>query len=396
MKDAQPPPLRLIRSEKGIPYPNHANIVTILQHDPLYATTRIWYDEFLDRVFLANSPARPWRDEDDTKLTVEMQERFGVIRASRGTVAEAVRLVARQRTQHVVRDWVNPIIWDQEPRIEMAFCDYWGASQDAYTLAASKNFFISLIARIMNPGCKVDTMPVFEGPQGLRKSSALAVLGGQWFGTSHHAAGGVEFLKVLRGKWLIEIAELQSFTKADVTAAKNMLSTPVDTYRPSYGQHVVDFPRQCVFAGTTNADDWGADDTGLRRFWPIRCGEIDLLNLGRMRDQLFAEALVCYRAGATWWEMPKTTAEVQAARQHHDAWSGIVLTWCASQRGVDVALEAKDILVGALQMRPDLIDKRAVMRVTSILRLAGWERKRERRGGDLPWIWRKPDDVVKV
>ncbi len=364
----------LARNANGVPFPNHSNVVYVLQHDPMYAVGRIWYDEFLDRVFLENSPRRHWRDDDDTRVAVEMQATYGIRAVSKTTVAAAVQYVARQRSRHCVRDWLNSLMWDGTPRIDHAFADYWGTDDTDYTRAASRNFFIGMAARILFPGCKLDTMPVFEGAQGIRKSSALACLGGDWFATSHHAAGGVEFLKVLRGKWLVEIAELQSFTKADVTAAKNMLSTACDTYRPSYGQHTVDYPRQCVFAGTTNSTEWGDDETGLRRFWPVRCGDINLSLLEEAREQLFAEAVASCRDGASWWQMPSQTAEIQAERQFHHEWSSVILDWCDRQP-TEGGVMVKDILLGPLAFTIDrLMDKRAQMAVAKILTVAGWKR----------------------
>lgn len=376
----------LSRSKNGTPHPNHANIVLVLQHDPMFAASCLWYDEFADRVILANSPTREWRDDDDTRVAVDMQDRFGIRGASCHVVADSIRLVARQRPRHPVREYLVSLAWDGIPRIATAFADYWGAAEDDYTQSASRNFFIGLVARILRPGCKLDTMPVFEGPQGIRKSSALAVLGGIWHSVAHENVGSKDFLQGFRGKWVIEIAELQSFTRADVTAVKNMLSTASDDYRPSYGRHVMTFPRQCVMAGTTNADDWGTDDTGLRRFWPIRCGDIKLDLLGAVRDQLFAEAVVTLNAGGTWWEMPLSTAEIQLARQHHDEWTEPLLAWCALQPTED-GISIQQALVGALKVPLERIDKFSQMRAARILKLARWERRKVRVGAETVWRW---------
>lgn len=375
----------LSRSSKGIPYPNQFNVVHVLQHDAFYGNDRFWYDEFLDRVLISNSPIREWRDEDDTRITVDMQDRFGIHGASSHTVAESVRFVAHQRTRHIIRDWLTGLEWDQEPRIDTAFEDYWGTVGDDYTKAASRNFFVGLVARILKPGCKLDTMPVFEGPQGIRKSSALQVLGGAWYSVAHESVSSKDFLQGMRGKWLIEIAELQSFTRAEVNAVKTMMSNQVDDYRPSYGRNVVSFPRQCVMAGTTNSEEWGTDDTGLRRFWPIRCGDIDLPLLAAARDQLFAEAVHALTAGQTWWEMPEGTRDVQADRQYHDEWTDTILEWCSQQ--LDDGISLKAVLVGSLKIDIGRIDKVAQMRASRILKLGGWERKKVRRGNATPSLW---------
>ncbi len=376
-------------SDKG-PRPNVTNAVRVLQHDPALGPETIWRDEFLDRVFVKNSAAREWRDDDDTRLAVYMQDHTGLVNIQERTVASAVRLVARQRSKHCVREWLTSLSWDRVPRISTAFEDHWGADGTAYTRSASRNFFIGMAARILKPGCKLDTMPVFEGPQGIKKSSALQVLGGAWYSVAHESVSSKDFLQGLRGRWLVEIAELQSFTRAEVNAVKTMMSNPCDDYRPSYGRNVVSFPRQCVFAGTTNADDWGDDATGLRRFWPITCGDIQLGTLRAARDQLFAEATASVLANETWWEMPDTTAGIQASRQFHDEWTAPILDWCAIQP-TDDGVTIRAVLLNAIKLTEDRIDKRAQMRVANVLKQARWQRKDARIGDRIAKVWRKED-----
>lgn len=382
-------PVILDCSDKG-PRPNLTNAVRVLQHDPTLGPDVIWRDEFTDCIMVRNSEPREWRDDDDTRLTVYMQDHTGLVNMQERTVASAVRLVARQRTKHCVREWGTGLVWDGVPRLETAFIDYWGAEDMPYSRAASSNFFIGAAARILRPGCKLDTMPVFEGPQGIRKSTALQVLGGDWYSIAHESVGSKDFRQGLPGVWILEIAELQSFSRADVMAVKNMLSAPHDDYRPSYGRHVVRFDRQCVMAGTTNADEWGNDDTGLRRFWPIRCGEIRLDLLAAARTQLFAEAFTAVRAGAAWWQMPPETSAIQRDRQHHDEWTGAILEWCKLQ-AADEGVSIRDILTGPLKLSIDRHDKALQMRVGRILRLNQWERRKTRMGSDTSWLWYKVD-----
>ncbi len=387
------PPFRdqLDCTDRGVPRTNLANVVRVLQLDPKWGPERLWFDEFLDKICVANSPTRAWTDEDDYRLTVYLQETIGMSTVADSIVAKGVQLVAKlpERRRHLVRDRLDTLVWDGIPRIDLAFEELWGADRQPpeYVRAASRNFFVGLAARIFRPGCKLDTMPVFEGKQGIKKSSALMVLGGEHYAVISEAVSSKDFLQSLRGgKWILEISELQSFSRADVAHVKSMMSTQVDHYRPSYGRATLDYPRQCVFAGTTNTDDWGTDETGLRRFWPITCGEIHLDLLQDARDQLFAEAVHAFHAGATWWEMPETTLAEQADRQADHPWTDLVREGLLHQAETTVL----DVLQRLIKFEPHQITMAATRDVGRILKLMGWTKHNVRRSGKQSKTWVAP------
>ncbi len=161
-----------------------SNAVAVLQHDPTWGLDVLWYDEFLDRILCRDeSGVREWRDRDDTRLTVYLQQTIGMSSIAETQVASAVRYVAGQRTRHCVRDYLSPLVWDGVERIAHALIDYWGAQPTAdqpedYLLAVSANLFIGIVARVMRPGCQLDTMIVLEGAQGIGKSQSLRIIGG--------------------------------------------------------------------------------------------------------------------------------------------------------------------------------------------------------------------------
>lgn len=306
----------------GVPIANLSNAFHIISQHP-ELSGKIWYDEFYQKIFtLWNSDvSREWTDTDDLKLTNMLQRTMSLFRISPETVSQAVRLYANENTRNEPREWMNGLVWDGTDRIAKFFEDYFGAAANAYTDSASHNFWVSMAARIYQPGCQMDNMVVLEGAQGIGKSNALRAIAGRWYAEASESVQSKDFFMILPGKMLIEIAELDSFSRAEVTSIKQVISCPVDRYRAPYARATKDYPRMSVFVGSTNEKEYLKDNTGARRFWPVECFEVKYQSIAPVRDQLFAEAVVRFKEGAKWWEMPKEiTEEVQESRRQEDSW----------------------------------------------------------------------------
>lgn len=225
-----------------------------------------------------------------------------------------------------MRDYLNSLRWDEKER--SLFVDYFGAEKSKYTKGIGTMFLIGMVARIFWPGCKMDYMPILEGEQGDLKSMACGILAGDYFSDQLPDITSKDAFQHLRGKWLIEVAELRAYGRAAVDHFKEFLTREVERYRPVWGRKEVHEPRQCVFIGTTNKSHYLRDETGNRRFWPTATGEIKLAGLRDDRDQLFAEAVNLYHGGQHWWpdrefELAHIVPE-QESRYEADVWEPLI------------------------------------------------------------------------
>src|SRR4029077_167441 len=207
--------------------------------------------------------------------------------------------------------------WDGVERVDTWLAAYLGAEGTEYARAVGSRWLISAVARIFRPGAKADCCLILEGAQGIRKSTALRTVAGEYFTDELADLGSKDAAMQTRGVWIIELSELDNLSHAEVARIKAFMSPHTDLFRPPYGMRLVESPRQCVFAGTVNHGSYLRDETGGRRFWPVVCGKIDIAELQRDRDQLWAEAKAKYRSGASWWL--ETLALIRLAADQQDA-----------------------------------------------------------------------------
>ncbi len=246
-------------SENGKPLPIVANALVALRRDPGIRDA-FAYDEMKRRVVMVHKigdaltalELRAITDEDLTVLT-EFLQRAGLRRISREVVRDAVNQRARENSFHPLQGWLAGLTWDGHRRANVWMTTKLGAELSAYTQAIGRMFLISMVARIFEPGCKVDYMPVLEGAQGAMKSQACAVLGGSYYSDClPDVTDGKDVSQHLRDKWLIEIGEMHAMNRAETAQLKAFITRRVEQYRPSYGRYEVEEPRQCVFIGSTN------------------------------------------------------------------------------------------------------------------------------------------------
>jgi predicted P-loop ATPase len=389
------------RDSNHEPRPNLYNAMLALRADHRL-TELVAYDEML-RAPILNRPLasidegeqfspRAIRDTDVSAL-LELLQLAGLEKLGKDTLHHAVDLRAQECAFHPVRNYLAALRWDGRKRLDTWLHDYLGAEAreetSEYQRGIGRMFLVAMVARIFKPGCKADYMPVLEGPQGAMKSSACAVLGDQWFSDAlpDIRSAGKDVAMHLNGKWLIEVAEMSALDKAEAAALKAFLTRTVERYRPSYGRKEVIEPRQCLFIGTTNKAAYLRDETGGRRFWPIKVGAIRIEELACVRDQLFAEAVDLYRRGVPWWPTAeferKHIAPEQEQRYDADAWEELIVEWLQPRAEERVILQA--VAEKALGIKPDRLGRAEQNRVAAIMERAGWRRAR-RTGMGRWWV----------
>lgn len=392
---------RLARDKGGRPHKNLHTLITILEHHPAWRGV-FRLDAFADQVQIARAapygaPPGALADVDGSEVAAWFADPAHGYRIdpSSKLVLEAIEVVAARQSVHPVLAYLDGLTWDGEPRLDHLLADYFGAAYDEYTAAVGRNWLMSAVARVRRPGAKVDFMPILEGRQGLGKSTAVRTLcGPEWFAEMLESPQNKDFYQVLAGRWIIEIPELQSFSKADRNRIKAAISAQEDTYRPSYGRKARQFLRQNIFVGTTNDDAYLKDETGARRFMPVLCDEVDIGGLAAIRDQLWAEADARYARGETYWEFPAQARDEQDARYDADVWEQPILDWLEGRTGseypheypsVDAArplLETTvyDVMTFALKIDVAKQSKQDQMRVAAVLKHLGFRRAGQKTG----------------
>ena len=399
---------RLLVAKRGGALAVVANALIALRHAPEWQGVLHFNESSLATIIklappfeIAAAVPLTWADNHDV-LTAAWLQHQG-ISVNKEIAGQAVHAVALEHAFHPIREYLDSLTWDGVKRIDDWFTLYLGADLSDYLRAVGAKFLIGGVARIYRPGVKNDTCPILEGPQGALKSTALRTLAGADFFTDDIAElGSKDSVMQTRGVWIIELGELDAMTRGEVSRAKAFMSRQVDRIRPPYGRRVVEAPRECVFAGTVNKDTYLKDETGGRRFWPVKCGVIKIAELERDRDQLWAEARERFRAGDTWWldnqGLTESAAEEVEARYEGDPWDPLISEWVRdpiqrSDPGHSVVeltstcafVTVTDILIHCIGKRPDTWTQSDQNRVARSLIAKGWKRKQNRIGGEREW-----------
>ena len=326
-------------TEKGALAQTIENVVIILENDPKLAGCLAYNEMDHNIVTLSSTPwnkakgPRQWVDADDAALRYYLEKKYGI--SGKDRIFDAVNVVAQRNAFHPVREYLDSCTWDQVPRVETLLIDYLGAEDNEYTRAVTRKTLAAAVARIYRPGCKFDYMLTLRGRQGLGKSALIAKLGGPWFSDTFTTMQGKDAYEQVQGVWLMEVGELAGMRKAEAETIKLYISKQRDRFRPAYGRRLQEFPRQCVFIGTTNEAQFLRDTTGNRRFWVVDTPNEPTKSLWddltpETVRLIWGEAVEIYKSGETLYlprELEAVAREVQEAYEEENPKAGLIIDY---------------------------------------------------------------------
>lgn len=370
-----------VEGKANTPLATANNLSIVLTHDPRWRGM-LAFNAFQNCVFYG---AEKLLDHHLTEVDIWL-DRVYRLRASTSRIREAVLYCARANRVHPVQEYLLGLDWDHVPRIDTWLTTYFGVEDTPLARACGRKWLISAVLRAMEPGCKVDTVLVITGDQGLGKSTVLRKLAGTaWFSDTDIDLASKDRYQQLAGKWIYEVAELQSFRGRDATAIKAYLSSAIDNYRPAYGATNMDVPRSVVFAATSNDDEFLDDPTGSRRFWAVRATRAHHELIERDRDLLWAEATHAWAEGELHYltrDEERLLRASNAAFETQDPWHDLIGAFVTNRAAVILDEIAREVL----HFEPREISKATQMRIAAVLKRLGWRRDATTR----PVRWRKP------
>ncbi len=310
------------------------NIMRLISnHDDFAGRFRL--DEFKNTYEVQDSGTwREMKDGDAMVIQSQIVSNFPpFIKVKKDMVFDAIIAVANANKYDSAKDYITSLSWDGINRLDHWLTHTYGVADTAYHQAVGSNWFKGMVKRIMQPGCKFDHVLVLEGPQGTKKSTSLGIIGGAWHVETTMSTDTKDFFQQFQGKAIIEFSEGEILGRTETKRLKAIITMQYDRFRPAYGRLPIDFPRRCVFAMTTNQEEYLKDESGNRRWLPVACViTANVEWLSENREQLFAEAYARIQKGESIWEFPEDeTRAMQESRRISDPNTDSVVDWYMTQ-----------------------------------------------------------------
>ena len=303
---------------------------------------------------------------------------------------EAIDTLSCERRFHPVRDFLDGLSWDGTERLTNWAKDYLrSTSPEIYLREVSRLSILAMVKRIYEPGCKFDSVIILEGDQGIGKSTAARTLAGEWF-SDMPLRFDKDGVLGIQGHWVIELGELSVMSRGDVNQLKEFISHQFDKVRPPFERKIETYPRQCIFIGTTNNEEYLKDKTGNRRYLPIKVGQVDIKGLRLNRDQLLAEAVWEYKNFGAQLYLEGEALDIAQCEQHArleiDYWSDEIDEILNDSESLSLeGFALKDLVTHPKAHGLSIKTRADQMRISDILKSKGYQKRHTMKGK----IWSK-------
>lgn len=363
------------------------------------------FDRFRDEIMYATkgNDWQPFRDADYSRLRIVL-ERAGFKAIGRELIRDVVLLVADENPFDSAITWLEGLPWDGVPRVETFLQQYFGADDSPYTRAVSFYLWSAMAGRVLEPGVKADMVPILIGGQGEFKSSTVAAMAPapEFFTEVNFHEQDADLARKMRGRLLAEIGELRGLHTRDLESIKAFITRTHENWIPKYREFAAQFPRRLVFIGTTNKEEMLADDTGNRRWLPVRTGAADIEAVKRDRDQLWAEARELFKLFGVMFQGAETMGrEVHKQHTITEPWTEEIANWLSTPdvlTGIEPQtrefLQVGEVAREALRIEIKHLGKREEMRICESLRACGFSRVQRQVNGKNAKVWAKGQPPV--
>lgn len=328
------PNIELVRDHKGNPVKSEENVYRIMKADPTVNSGfrfNTFNGQFETNYARKDGVFEPFQREDVNELRMYLQRTYSMLNTvAYAMVEDAMMRLAKETSISPPAEYIKSLKWDGKDRLDTWLSSVYGVKDSEYHRSVGSNWMKGLVKRLIYPGCKFDYVIVFEGEQGTKKSTSLAILGGEWHVETVFAPDNKDFFMLLSGNAIVEFSEGETLSRSESKRLKAVITMTNDKFRMPYDRNVKEFPRQCVFAMTTNQDQYLKDETGNRRWLPVKCvGTANVEWLKENRDQLFAEAYhrVVEKKEKTWEFPEEETKRQQEMRQTDDPREDLIYNW---------------------------------------------------------------------
>lgn len=380
-------PLPAFKRDKSGKIEATINNVYLAVQRPDICQINIKFDQFRDEIMFTYADSDQWQtftDADYSRLRIGL-EKGGFKQIGRELIRDIVLLVADENPFDSATEWLSRLEWDGVPRIKTFLSDYFNAESSEYTEAVSLYLWTALAGRVLKPGIKADMVPILVGDQGCGKSTGVAALSPspEYFCEISLAEKDEDLARKMRGRLVGEIGELRGLHTKELESIKAFITRTHENWIPKYREFATQFPRRLVFIGTTNQDEFLSDDTGNRRFLPVRVSKVNVDGIRQNREQLWAEAKKLFSDSGIQFSV----AEQLAAREHDqymikDVWQETVSKWLnepditTGEKPIDKNyVRSGDVLRWAIGLDPKNIGRREELRISKTLQSLGYEKK---------------------